>query len=56
MPRYYFHRLDGGFDADTEGSELKDARDARLHAIIYAAALRRIIPRWFGRAERCASK
>lgn len=37
MPHYFFHRLDGGFDVDREGSELKDAREARLQAILYAA-------------------
>lgn len=37
MPHYFFHRLDGGFDIDREGAELKDAREARLEAILYAA-------------------
>lgn len=37
MPHYFFHRIDGGFHPDTEGSELKDAREARFEAIQYAS-------------------
>lgn len=37
MPRYFFHRTDGGFDVDHEGTELKDLQDARVQAILYAA-------------------
>lgn len=38
MPRYYFDRRDGGFDPDTEGTELPDFDAARIEAINYAAA------------------
>lgn len=37
MPHYFFHRLDGGFDPDQEGSDLKDEREARFEAIQFAA-------------------
>lgn len=38
MPRYFFHRTDGDFDPDREGTELPDLNAARLEAIHYAAA------------------
>ncbi len=37
MTRYYFHRTDGGFDPDTEGTELPDLDAARVEAVRYAA-------------------
>jgi hypothetical protein len=36
MPRYFFHRLDGSAEIDTEGTELKDIHAARREAIVYA--------------------
>ena len=36
MPRYFFHTADGSRDRDTEGTELPDARTARVSAIRYA--------------------
>lgn len=36
MPRYFFHRIDGGFDPDHEGTVCDDPRSARLEAIRYA--------------------
>ncbi|WP_428977746.1 DUF6894 family protein [Lichenibacterium minor] len=38
MPRFFFHRTDGDFDPDREGTELPDLNAARLEAIRYAAA------------------
>ena len=38
MPRYFFHRTDGGFEPDREGTELRDLNAARLEAIRFAAA------------------
>ncbi|RYB01412.1 DUF6894 family protein [Lichenibacterium ramalinae] len=37
MPRYFFHRTDGDFDPDREGTELPNLNAARLEAIRYAA-------------------
>ena len=37
MPRYYFDRIDGVFDADPEGLELKDLDEARGEAVNFAA-------------------
>ena len=37
MPRYFFHRTDGGFDPDTEGTELSDLDRARVEAVRFAA-------------------
>ncbi len=37
MPTYFFHRMDGGFDPDLEGTELEDPRAARSEALQYAA-------------------
>ena len=36
MPRYFFHRVDGGFDADRIGTELRDIQDARIEAVAFA--------------------
>ena len=36
MPLYFFDRVDGGFDADREGTELPDMASARLEAIRFA--------------------
>lgn len=38
MPRYFFHRKDGGFQPDRVGTECDDVPSARLHAILFAAA------------------
>ena len=38
MPRFFFHRTDGGFDPDLEGTELPDLTAARLEALRFAAA------------------
>ena len=38
MPRFFFHRTDGTFDPDREGTELPDLKAARLEALHYAAA------------------
>ena len=38
MPRYFFHRADGGFDPDQEGTEIPDLATARIEAIRFAAA------------------
>ena len=38
MPRYFFHRADGVFDPDEEGTELPDLAAARIEAIRFAAA------------------
>ena len=37
MQRYFFHRADGGFDRDAEGTELPDLESARREAVLYAA-------------------
>ena len=44
MPRYFFHRTDGGFDPDTEGTELPDMEVARVEAVRYAAGTMRDRP------------
>ena len=38
MTRYFFHRTDGGFDPDTDGTELGDLDAARVEAVRFAAA------------------
>lgn len=38
MPRFFFHRTDGGFDPDTEGTELPDLTTARIEAVRFAGA------------------
>ena len=38
MPRYFFHRADGVFDPDQEGTEFPDLATARIEAIRFAAA------------------
>ena len=38
MPRYFFHRLDGGFDPDLDGTDCADLLEARLEAIVFAGA------------------
>ena len=37
MPRYFFHRADGTFDPDEEGTEYPDLAAARVAAIHFAA-------------------
>ena len=37
MPRYFFHRTDGGFDPDTEGTDLPSLDAARIEAVQFAA-------------------
>lgn len=48
MPRYYFDRRDGGFDPDTEGTELPGLEAARIEAINYAAAAVKDRPDYVG--------
>ena len=38
MPRYFFHRTDGGFDPDHEGTDLPNLPIARKEAVRFAAA------------------
>ena len=38
VPRFFFHRADGVFDPDTEGTEFPDLAAARIEAIRFAAA------------------
>ncbi len=37
MSRFFFHRADGTFDPDNEGTELSDLADARVEAVRFAA-------------------
>ena len=37
MPRYFFHRTDGGFTPDHDGTELADLDAARVEAVYFAA-------------------
>ena len=37
MPRYFFHRTDGTFDPDDEGTELANVGAARMEAVRFAA-------------------
>lgn len=46
MPRYHFHRTDGGFSPDTEGTELDDLTTARKEAVHFAAGTMRDRPDW----------
>lgn len=50
MPRYFFHRLDGGYDPDEEGTVCPDLPAARLEAILYAVSTVRDHPEhvWIG--------
>ena len=54
MPRYFFHTADGVRERDTVGTELKDARAARVEAIRYAGAIINDTPDvlWDGRDFR----
>ena len=54
MPRYFFHRTDGGFSPDTEGTELPDIGAARIEAVRYAGATMQERPNdvWDGRDLR----
>ena len=54
MPRYFFHRVDGGFVPDTEGTDLPDLDAARTEAVIYAGETIRDRPDfvWDGRDFR----
>lgn len=54
MPRYFFHRSDGGFVPDTEGTELPDLSAARVEAVQFAAGTIRDRPDfvWDGKAFR----
>lgn len=56
MARYFFHRIDGGFDPDTDGTECDDLQVARLEALSYAAGLLRDHPEfvWADREMRIA--
>ncbi len=46
MQRYFFHRIDGGFDRDEEGTELPSLDSARREAVLYAAETLRDRPDW----------
>lgn len=37
MPRFFFHRTDGGIDPDQEGTEMPDLDAARIEAVRFAA-------------------
>ncbi len=37
MPRYFFHRTDGGFTPDHDGTDLPDLDAARVEAVYFAA-------------------
>lgn len=37
MPRFFFHRTDGGLEPDQEGTELPDFQAARIEAVRFAA-------------------
>ena len=37
MPRFFFHRTDGTFDPDNEGTDFPDLATARSEAIRFAA-------------------
>lgn len=54
MPRYFFHRVDGGFAPDPDGTELPDLDAARTEAVLYAAQSIRDRPDyvWRGRDFR----
>lgn len=51
MPRYFFNIEDHVRDEDEQGIELADARQARLHAIAFAAGVLKDDPEmvWDGR-------
>ena len=51
MARFFFHRLDGGFDPDTEGTECTDLHAARIEAILYAAGTVRDRPDYVWRGQ-----
>ena len=46
MPRYFFHRTDGGISIDREGTDLPDLDSARKEAILFAAETLRDQPGW----------
>ena len=50
MPRFYFHRTDGTFDPDNEGTDFPDLSTARSEAIRFAAETVRDKPQevWAG--------
>lgn len=50
MPRFFFHRTDGAFDPDNEGTEFPDLMTARVEAIRFAAETVRDDPQqvWAG--------
>lgn len=54
MPRFYFHRTDGAFDPDDEGTEFPDLATARSEAIRFAAETVKDNPEevWAGDAFR----
>ena len=39
MPRYFFHRTDGGFEPDIEGTQLPNLDAARAEAVRFAAGV-----------------
>ena len=36
MPRYFFHRMNGGFDCDNDGTVFESPTAARAAAIVFA--------------------
>ena len=54
MPRYFFHRTDGTFDPDREGTELADLTTARIEAVKFAAGTMQEHPEdvWLGSGFR----
>ena len=54
MPRYHFHRTNGGFVPDPEGTDLPNFDTARTEAVRYAAETIRERPSfvWDGRDFR----
>ena len=52
MSRYFFHLVDGGVDADREGSELPSLQTAKQEAVRLAGAMMRDDPALFLSHER----
>ncbi len=52
MSRYFFHLVDGGVDADRDGSELPNLQDAKKEAVRLAGAMMRDDPALFLTRER----
>ena len=46
MPRYYFDRINGSLDPDTDGSELLDIGEAKREAVAFAAGTLKDLSSW----------